>query len=186
MTKTQALTRQNPALKASVLLLAALFYALMAALPAYAEEPEDPTYNECFNMAQKAVKSDMVATQVEAATLGDEGWTTPATMNPNASDNVTLDADPQDNRAILPGLDGSQDFERALREQGARIIIDPEDSTGAPRVELDNVRPVEPAPEPEGSESTEESEEAAEPEMTSAEQYEFQRTVCRIKFGITF
>ena len=195
MAKVAVKTYQHNALRmglqASVLLLAALFYAIFLAPSVLAEEPADPTYNECFNMAQKAIQGDMVAMQLEADTLNDDlpddGWTTPATMDPNASNNVTLNADPQDNRAILPGLDGTQDFEKALREQGARIIIDPNDPNGAPKVELDNVRPV-PAPEPEEEVTEETTDETAEEktEMTSAELYEFQRTVCRIKFGITF
>ncbi len=195
MAKVAVKTYQHNALRmglqASVLLLAALFYAIFLAPSVLAKEPADPTYNECFNMAQKAIQGDMVAMQLEADTLNDDltdnGWTTPATMDPNASNNVTLNADPQDNRAILPGLDGTQDFEKALREQGARIIIDPNDPNGAPKVELDNVRPV-PAPEPEEEATEGATEEAAEEktEMTSAELYEFQRTVCRIKFGITF
>lgn len=196
MAKVAVKTYQHNALRmglqASVLLLAALFYAIFLAPSVLAEEPADPTYNECFNMAQKAIQGDMVAMQLEADTLNDDlpddGWTTPATMDPNASNNVTLNADPQDNRAILPGLDGTQDFEKALREQGARIIIDPNDPNGAPKVELDNVRPVAaPEPEEEATEETTEEETAEEEtEMTSAELYEFQRTVCRIKFGITF
>ena len=191
MAKVAVKTYQHNALRmglqASVLLLAALFYAIFLAPSVLAEEPADPTYNECFNMAQKAIQGDMVAMQLEADTLNDDlpdnGWTTPATMDPNASNNVTLNADPQDNRAILPGLDGTLDFEKALREQGARIIIDPNDPNGAPKVELDNVRSV-PAPEPEEEPEEEKSEEKTE--MTSAELYESQRTVCRIKFGITF
>ncbi|MBA44621.1 MAG: hypothetical protein CMF62_11560 [Magnetococcales bacterium] len=195
MAKVAVKTYQHNALRmglqASVLLLAALFYAIFLAPSVLAEEPADPTYNECFNMAQKAIQGDMVAMQLEADTLNDDlpddGWTTPATMDPNASNNVTLNADPQDNRAILPGLDGTQDFEKALREQGARIIIDPNDPNGAPKVELDNVRPVA-APEPKEEVTEETVEETVEEktEMTSAELYEFQRTVCRIKFGITF
>ncbi len=195
MAKVAVKTYQHNALRmglqASVLLLAAMFYAIFLAPSVLAEEPADPTYNECFNMAQKAIQGDMVAMQLEADTLNDDlpddGWTTPATMDPNASNNVTLNADPQDNRAILPGLDGTQDFEKALREQGARIIIDPNDPNGAPKVELDNVRPVA-APEPKEEVTEETVEETVEEktEMTSAELYEFQRTVCRIKFGITF
>ena len=195
MAKVAVKTYQHNALRmglqASVLLLAALFYAIFLAPSVLAEEPADPTYNECFNMAQKAIQGDIVAMQLEADTLNDDlpddGWTTPATMDPNASNNVTLNADPQDNRAILPGLDGTQDFEKALREQGARIIIDPNDPNGAPKVELDNVRPVA-APEPKEEVTEETVEETVEEktEMTSAELYEFQRTVCRIKFGITF
>lgn len=195
MAKVAVKTYQHNALRmglqASVLLLAALFYVIFLAPSVLAEEPADPTYNECFNMAQKAIQGDMVAMQLEADTLNDDlpddGWTTPATMDPNASNNVTLNADPQDNRAILPGLDGTQDFEKALREQGARIIIDPNDPNGAPKVELDNVRPVAaPEPEEEATEETTEETAGEKTEMTSAELYEFQRTVCRIKFGITF
>lgn len=200
MAKVAVKTYQHNALRmglqASVLLLAALFYAIFLAPSVLAEEPADPTYNECFNMAQKAIQGDMVAMQLEADTINDDlpddGWTTPATMDPNASNNVTLNADPQDNRAILPGLDGTQDFEKALREQGARIIIDPNDPNGAPKVELDNVRPVA-APEPQEEAEVEAQAEDADDEkaeekteMTSAELYEFKRTVCRIKFGITF
>lgn len=186
MKKVAALAYPNTFLHASLLWLALLFFAILMATPAGAEEfaptPDDPTYEECFKMAQKAIEGDMVAMQLEADTLGDDGnngWTTPATLPPSASDSVTISADPQDQRAILPGLQGTQDFEQALREQGVRIVIDPDDPSGAPKVELDNVRPIEPKEPPV-------EDDAENAPMTSAELYQFKRTVCRIKFGITF
>lgn len=192
MKKVAAMAYPAPFLHVSLLWLAFLFFAVLMAVPAGAEEatPEDPTYEECFKMAQKAIEGDMVAMQLEADTLGDDGnngWTTPATLPPSASDNVTIGADPQDQRAILPGLQGTQDFEQALREQGVRIVIDPTDPTGAPKIELDNMRPVEPKTPPQDEVSEPAGEEQTEDKpMTSAELYQFKRTVCRIKFGITF
>ena len=185
-------------LKLSVLLgFATVFVAPLA----HAAEP-DPTYSECFTLAENAIKAEMVGVEMEAdelaGTLPEQGLATPADL-PKSS-NATI---PNTLPNTLPGMQGNQDFEQALREQGVRIVIDPEDPTGAPKVELDNVRlnaegmvemgqaPVADPDEPEEIEevakekASEEAEEAPK-ELSNAEIFQMQRTVCRIKYGITF
>ena len=195
----------------------AFTFALMGPLfsaEVLAQETPDPTYNECFKMAENAIKTEMVGLDVEAANLGARGLATPADLPASASDNVTL-PNAQYNAqgaATLPGLQGKQDFEQALREQGVRIVLDPNDPTAAPKVELDNVRygadglaiagdkaneAAEEVPAAEevadgGESNAEDSEETPEEnveetgEISQADMFQLKRSMCRAKFGIVF
>lgn len=168
--------------------LASMFLSLAVSTAVAVEPPSDPSYEECFELAQKAVQADVVGLQMEADAVGAQGIATPATLPPAASAAVTL-----------PGLDGAGDFEQALKEQGVRITIDPEDPTAAPVVEMDNVRiedgqakpliqamaPSAPS-EVQENETTQSAPDAPEAELSAAEVYQQKRTLCRIKFGINF
>jgi len=151
---------------------------------AVAADFTEPTYEDCFKLAEKAIAADVVGLNMEAETLAAKGLATPATLPPSASQSVTI-------QNALPGLDGGQDFEKALREQGVRIVVDPADPNAAPTVEFDNVRIdgqtaqfTAPSVEEAAAEPAEESAEPAE--LSAAEVYERNRTHCRIMYGINF
>lgn len=166
-------------------LFLASFFSL-AAFTAFAADFAEPTYEECFKLAEKAIAADVVGLHMEAETVAAKGLATPATLPPEASDSVTV-------QNTLPGLDGHQDFEAALRQQGVRIIVDPANPNAAPTVELDNVRlengQTAQFGAPEGAAETAaeaENEENEKSEPSAADLYELNRTHCRIMYGIHF
>ena len=136
----------------------------------------NPSYNECFQMAQDAMKAEqlgvaMQADMLEGAEVTDVPVETPETRK--RKENAAR---------YYPGLGGEKDFEQALRESGAEIIVDPANPGGAPKVELGSVRPPEPVAEPE-PETTPPEEETA---PTAAQIFQQKKDVCRIKYGISF
>ncbi len=85
--------------------------------------PIDPTYKECFTMAENAMQVGVIALGLEASELGKHGSATPAALAP--VDGITL---PNEEQNIVAKL-----------EQGVRLKIDPENKTAKPQIELDNV-----------------------------------------------
>lgn len=138
----------------------------------------DPSYNECFQMAQDAVKAEQIGIEMEADVLqGADPMEVPAETPETQKRKQVADA-------FYPGLQGEQDFEKALLESGAEIIIDPENPGAAPKVELSGVRPPEPkAPSPNHKEVVEQNSQDA---PSAADIFQQKKDVCRIKYGISF
>ena len=139
----------------------------------------NPSYNECFQMAQDALRAEQIGMAMEADMLEGAAVTDVPVETPETRKR-------KENAAkYYPGLGGEKDFEQALLESGAEIIIDPADPDGAPKVELGSARPPEPAPEP-AAEPEQEPAAETPPEPTAAEIFQQKKDVCRIKYGISF
>ena len=122
----------------------------------------DPSYNECFQMAQEALKSEQAELAEEAQDLKSQ-------------------PDPQTTYSFLKG---EKDFETALLESGAEITIDPKNPHAAPTVTLKDVA-LKTLLTKEDSSLQADAEQTGKP-STDDDLYQLKKDVCRIKYGISF